>query len=220
MASFELARRARPRRLAICGIALAGALALVACSGGGGGGKTDKTGTVTGTVTAVPTQRPKVEPTIDGSVFNFPGRGYSATIPIGWHANPNSLLAGPQAVDTFFAADTTDGVQSNIGVTCEDNPANISTETFVQTRLNTLKTLGAQDVKQEPATTVSGVSAQRVSYTLVRDKSTIAKTDVMFATRKCGWVLAVASAPSLQQQNVGIFDTFLKSFKLIDDTLS
>jgi hypothetical protein len=214
MASTQVAGRARLRRLAVCGAALVSALALVACNGGGGNsGKT-------GTATAVPTERPHVQPTIDGSVFNFPARGYSATIPAGWHANPNSLLAGSQVVDTFFASDTTDGVQSNISITCEDNPANVGTDQFVQHRLNTLNSLGAKDVKEEGATTVSGVSAQKVSYTLVRDNNTIAKTDIMFATRKCGWVIASANAPSVAQQSGAVFDTFLKSFKLIDDTLS
>ena len=215
MASTAQAGRRRIRKLLALALSAVSVAALVACSGGG---SSDKTGTAS--PTATPTEKPHVQPTIEGGTFNFPARGYGVLIPNGWHANPNSLLAGTQAVDTFFSADTTDGVQSNISVTCEDNPSNVGTDQFVQTRMNTLGTLGAQDVKTLGPANVGGVQGQKISYTLVRDKVTIQKTDIMFATKRCAWVLALSSAPSAQAQNGTVFDNFVQSFRLTDDTLS
>jgi hypothetical protein len=199
------------RRL-VTALAIASALAAAACSGGGGG----KSGTPT-PLDTTPTSVPHVDPTIDGSTFFFPGRGYAAVIPDGWHANPNSLLAGPQLVDTFFSPDTVDGVQSNISVTCELNPSNVTTQEFYDTRVATLGKLGAGDVKVLGGSTVAGVAAQGIAYALTRDKITIAKVDLMFATPRCAWTVALASAPSAAGTNTALFDQFLQSFKLLAD---
>jgi len=201
----------RPQRLVAMVLAVAlGAVMVAGCKGGGDGDK----GTATPTATA--TARPHVQPTIDGSAFNFPDRGYAAVIPDGWHANPNSLLAGPQAVDTFFSPDTVEGVQSNISITCEDNPDGTGSDQFVENKLKTIAALGGKDVSAARPVTVGGQQAQELSYTLDRGGTAIVKTDVLFATARCGWTIALASAPSVQPQNAAIFDRFLQTFKLVD----
>jgi hypothetical protein len=201
------AARRRARWFLVMALTGAAMVALVAC--GGGGSKDGGSSPVPGSPT------PHPQPTIDGSTFNFPARGYAVTIPPGWHANPNSLLAGPQQVDTFFSDDTVEGVQSNIAITCEANPANVSTQQFFQNKLTTLGTLGARDVQQLGSTTVGGVEAQEVAYNLARGDVKIAKVDVMLVTPACAWTIASASAPSLVNQNGTIFQEFLKSFKLV-----
>ena len=190
-------------------LALASALAAAACGGGGGNAATQTPGT------AIATSVPHYEPTIDGSSFVFPDRGYASAIPDGWHANPNSLLAGPQQVDTFFSPDTVDGVQSNISVTCEENLSDVTTQAFFDQRTATLGKLGAANVQQLGGSTVSGVDAQGIAYTLTRDDIIIAKVDLMFATPRCAWTLALASAPSLAPQNATVFEQFVQSFKLL-----
>ena len=193
---------------------LAGVSCMIACGGGGGTATPEPSAT---TVSDPPSPNP--QPTIDGSRFTFPARGYASVIPDGWHANPNSLLAGAQTVDTFFSVDTVDGVQANISVTCEKNDANVPTEQFVTTRLATLAALSAIDVKMLGAVTVAGVQGQKVSYTLVRDAKTLRKTDVMFATARCGWTLALATAPAAETQHQDLFERFLQSFSLIGDAV-
>ena len=205
-------RRSRAGLLAIGVVSLA-AVAVAACGGGGGGGSAN----TTPGATPSPTQAPQLQPTVVGSSFNFPGHGYFVTIPDGYHANPNSLLAGPQTVDTFFAADTVDGIQPNVSVTCELNPTHIATQQFVTQRMATLNALGAAQVTNLGTITVSGVQAQKIGYNLVRGDLSISKIDVMFATRRCGWTLAAGSAASTLSQTTSTFDKFLASFRLTDD---
>jgi hypothetical protein len=204
------------RRVFAAALVVLGALLLAAC---GGGGKASVTATPATPAAVTPTSTVVVhaQPTIDGSSFLFPDRGYAAVIPDGWHANPNSLLAGPQEVDTFFSAETISGVQANISVTCEANSANVDTNQFVQNRVTTLTKLGATDMTALGTASVAGVDAATVSYTLTREDTQIAKSDVMFATAKCAWTLALASAPSALDQNEAVFAEFLKSFKLLPD---
>jgi hypothetical protein len=201
------------RRLAVLALGGLAVMTVVACNGGG-----SKSSTPSSASTPAAEQTAHPQPTIDGNTFTFPARGYAAVIPDGWHANPNSLLAGAQTVDTFFAADTVDGVQSNISVTCEENPDNVQTAQFLQNRLATLGRLAAKNLQDLGTTTVAGVPAEKFTYTLERGTTTIQKVDVNFATSKCGWTLAVASAPSTDAQNRTAFDSFLQSFKLLDST--
>ena len=161
------------------------------------------------------TEAPHAQPTIDGNTFNFPARGYAATIPDGWHANPNSVLAGAQQVDTFFGTETIDGVQSNISVSCEENPDNVPTDPFVTQHVTLLQKLGATEVHSLGTVTVSGVTAQKISYSLARGTTKINKIDVMFTTPACAWTLAAAAAPSVADKNAPTFDAFVQSFRLL-----
>ena len=190
------------------------ALVIAGCSSKGSSKSKGSQGTP---AAATPTAAaPLAQPTINGSSFVFPDRGYAATIPDGWHANPNSLLAGPQQIDAFFSDDTVDGVQSNISVTCEANTTKLTTDEYVQARLKTVQALGAADLKTLPAQTVAGTTAQVVSYSLKRQNTTIDKVDVMFVSPKCAWTVASASAPSAATQVSAKLTTFLQSFKLVD----
>jgi hypothetical protein len=206
----------RARRLSFCVVTAAALCALVACSSGGGGSKTQSgTPGAAGSATPAGTSTPIAQATIEGDSFIFPARGYAATIPDGWHANPNSLLAGPQTLDTFFSNDTVEGVQSNISVTCEDNQTHIGTDAFVQKRTVTLTSLGATDIQPLAPPTIAGVPAVEVTYTLQRNTLTIRKIDAMFAAQMCLWTLASASAPSVASDTADRFAQFIKSFQLL-----
>ena len=186
-----------------------GLVSSVACGGGNGsdvGGPTS-------------TPAPQPEPTIVGSQYFFPARGYEALIPDGWNSDANIVVAGPLKIDGFFSPDEVDGVQANISVSCEENPSGASTEQYVENRLGTLQELASTDLKTLGSVSVGGVQGQTVSYTLTRGPTTIRKIDVMVVTSTCAWTVALAAAPSEETQNREVLDRFLESFHLIDGSL-
>ena len=137
-------------------------------------------------------------------------------IPDGWQSDANSLVAGPMKVDSFYAADTVDGVQSNISVTCELNPTGVSGADFLKNRLETVSKLSPMDLTDPSPITVGGVQAgTRYSYTLTRSDIVLRKTDVMFVAGACAWTVSAVTAPSQETQTSGIFNAFLGSFQLI-----
>ncbi len=206
---FSLAGSGRVRRRLALTLVIVGLASFAACRGGSSGG-------VINELTLTPAPQP--EPTIAGSRYYFPARGYEALIPDGWHSDANTVVAGPLKVDTFFSPGEVDGVQANVSVSCEENPSGASTEQYVENRLETLHQLAATDVKELGSISVSGVEGQMVSYTLVRGQTTIRKTDVMVVASRCAWLLALATAPSEENQVRDVFDRFLASFRLIDDS--
>jgi len=164
------------------------------------------------------TPAPQAEPTIEENRYFFPARGYEALIPEGWQSDANSLVAGSLKVDSFYASGEVDGVQGNISVTCEENPSGVSTEQYVQNRLATLRQLAVADLKTLGTVTVGGAQGQMVSYTLTRGDTIVRKIDVMVTASKCAWTLALATAPSEESYNRDVFDRFLESFRLIDES--
>ncbi|TAK72824.1 MAG: hypothetical protein EPO22_00255, partial [Dehalococcoidia bacterium] len=167
----------------------------VACDKGGGGKSETPTSAVpTSTATTVPEARP----TITGNQLNYPAHGFAAAIPDGWHANPGGIVAGLTKIDTFFSAATVDGVQANISVTCEGDPAGVTTEDFVTNRLATITKRSATDLMRLDPMTVAGQQAQVASYTITRDQLVVRQYDVMFVTPKCAWTIELATAPSAE----------------------
>lgn len=182
------------------------ALLAVACGGRGGG---DETPTVTA-------RTPLPEPTITGNQFVFPERGYSVTIPEGWTTDPNSVVSGPLKVDSFFSSEQVNGVQTNIAVTCEDNPERIGLAEYVDGKLETLRQLDARDLQRLGSLDVSGVQAEMVQYHYVRDDLTIGRVDVMFVGGACAWTVSLTAAPSVVEAGKSTLTTFLSSFELLD----
>ncbi len=204
-------RHGRARLFAVVVVSAAVA-AGVACSGGGGGKNETPTSAVP---TGTPTVLPEPRPTITGSELNYPAHGYAAVIPDGWHANPGGIVAGVTKIDTFFSPAAVDGVQANISVTCEGDPAGISTDDFVTNRLATIAKRSATDLKRLDPVTIAGQQAQVASYTITRDQLVVRQLDVMFVTPSCAWTIALASAPSAENDSKAIFDRFLQSFRLL-----
>ncbi len=144
----------------------------------------------------------------------FPARGYSATIPDGWTADPNSVASGPLKVDAFFSSEEVDGVQTNIAVACEDNPENVGLAQYVEIKLETLRQLDARDLQRLGALEVSGVPAEMVQYHYERDDLTIGKIDVLFVGGPCAWTVSLTAAPGVLEAGKTVLDQFLRSFQL------
>lgn len=203
-------RHGRARLLAAVVVSAAVA-AGVACSGDGGKNETPTSAVPTPTPTFVPEPRP----TITGNQLYYPAHGFEAVIPDGWHANPGGIVAGTTKIDTFFSPAPVDDVQANISVTCEGDPAGISTDDFVTNRLATIAKRSATELKRLDPMTVGGQQAQVASYTITRDQLVVRQYDVMFVTPSCAWTIALATAPSAENDNKPIFDRFLQAFKLL-----
>lgn len=184
----------------------------VACNGGGSNGGTPTSAVPTGTPTIVP----EPQPTIVGNQLNYPGHGFAAVIPDGWHANAGGIVAGLTKIDTFFSPSTVDGVQTNVSVTCEGDPAGVSTDDFVTNRLATITKRSATDLKRLDPMTVAGQQAQVASYTITRDQLVVRQYDAMFVTPACAWTIGLATAPSAENDNKTIFFQFLQSFRLLN----
>lgn len=199
-------------RLLAAVVATAAVATGVACDSGGG----SKDGTPTSAVPAsTATIVPEARPTITGNQLNYPAHGFAAVIPDGWHANPGGIVAGLTKIDTFFSPAAIDGIQANVSVTCEGDPAGLTTDDFVANRLLTITKRSATDLKRLDAVTVAGQQGQAVSYTITRDQLVVRQYDVMFVTPLCAWTIALATSPSTENDNKPIFDRFLQSFKLV-----
>lgn len=182
---------------------------------GGGGSGTDGDATPT-IVLATPTRSPEPQPTIVGNQLNYPAHGYAAVIPDGWHANPGGIVAGLTKIDTFFSAPPPiDGVQANVSVTCEGDPAGISTDDFVTNHLATLAKRSAIDLKRLDPVVVDGQRTELASYTITREEITVRQYDAMFVTPSCAWTIALATSASREDESKAIFFQFLQSFRLI-----
>ncbi len=208
----EFVRRGRVHLLAAV-VVVATVATGVACNGGGGGNSGTPTSSVP-TPTATPAPEPR--PTIVGNQLNYPAHGFAAVIPDGWHANPGGIVAGSTKIDTFFSAAAVDGVQANVSVTCEGDPAGVSTDDFVTNRLATITKRSGTDLKKLDPVTVDGQQAQLASYAITRDQLTVRQYDAMFVTPSCAWTIALATAPSGENENKAIFFKFLESFRLLN----
>jgi hypothetical protein len=204
-------RHGRARLLVAVMVTAAVAVGVACDSGGGGKDETPTSAVPTSTATIVPEPRP----TITGNQLYYPAHGFAAVVPDGWHANAGSIVAGLTKIDTFFSAATVDGVQSNISVTCEGDPAGITTADFVTNRLATITKRSATDLKRLDPLTVAGQQAQGASYTITRDQIVVRQFDVMFVTPSCAWTIELATAPSAENENRTIFDRFVQSFQLV-----
>lgn len=195
-------------RLGLAAVSMAMVALLFGACGGDGGGQATPT-----TEASAPTPLP--EPTIEGNRYIFPGRGYSATIPEGWTADPNSVASGPMKVDAFFAGEEVEGVQTNIAVACEENPDSVSLSDYVELKLETLKQLDARDLQRLGALQVAGVPAEMVQYSFVREDVTVSKVDVMFVGGPCAWTVSLTAAPSAIEAAKTTLNAFLGSFELL-----
>jgi hypothetical protein len=198
------------RRRLGCGFAALVTLAALTAAACGGNGGADATPTAAGTA---PTPLP--EPTIQGNQYTFPDRGYSVTIPDGWTPDANSVVSGPLKVDSFFSGEEVDGVQTNIAVSCEDNPENVSLSQYIDVKLETLRQLDARDLERLGSLEVGGAPAEMVRYRFVRDELTISKVDVMFLGGKCAWTVSLTAAPSAIEKGRATLNEFLSSFQLL-----
>lgn len=167
-----------------------------------------------GTETPEATPRVFPEPTITGNRYTFPGRGYAVDIPEGWTTDPNSVAAGSLVVDSFFSSEQVDGVQTNITVSCEENPT-VSTSEYVEQRLETIRQLDARDLQRSGALEVAGVPAEMVQYSLVREDVTVGKVDVMFVSGPCAWTISLTAAPSALEAAKTVLGQFLQSFEIL-----
>lgn len=162
------------------------------------------------------TQTPLPEPTITGTSFIFPGRGYRVEFPDGWTPDANSVHAGPLIVDVFFGPEELDGVQSNISVTCEhQTEPKTTTDQFVQNRQRALHAAKAIDLTEDGAMTVAGQDWSVLSYGLEREDVRLHKTEVLLAGDECAWTLAFTAAESAFEQERPKFQAFLDSFEFI-----
>ncbi|HXF52252.1 MAG TPA: hypothetical protein VNM43_11280 [Dehalococcoidia bacterium] len=162
------------------------------------------------------TPRVLPEPTITGNRYTFPGRGYAVDIPEGWTTDPNSVAAGSLVVDSFFSSEEVDGVQTNITVSCEENPT-VSTSEYVEQRLETIRQLDARDLERSGTLEVAGVPAEMVQYSLVREDVTVGKVDVMFVSGPCAWTISLTAAPSALDAAKATLNAFLSSFTILQE---
>ncbi|HWQ28258.1 MAG TPA: hypothetical protein VNN12_04465 [Dehalococcoidia bacterium] len=195
-------------RLGFAAVFMVMAGLLFGACGGDGGGEATPTPEA-----SAPTPLP--QPTIEGNRYIFPGRGYSATIPEGWTADPNSVASGPMKVDAFFAGEEVEGVQTNITVTCEENPDNVGLSDYLELKLETLRQLDARDLQRLGALQVAGVPAEMVQYSFVREDVTASKVDVMFVGGPCAWTVSLTAAPSAIEAAKTTLNAFLGSFQLL-----
>jgi hypothetical protein len=214
----------------IAAMAVAGACMIAAAACGGGDGDTPKTFTPivptasNGNVTPFPT------PLLNGDVITSK-KGYTATLPEGWHVRANLVQTADASVDAFFEPlpDPSAQVQANISVNCvvikDPNPLQ---------RIEALKTNTArQGLNKEIVVSqrqISGVTAEVLSYRFESQQGQQAqvdpngtpapqtpfldKSDYLFSDKNCDWTITTTTLAGERAKYQPVFDAFHDSFKL------
>ena len=181
---------------------------LTACGGGGEG----PTPSVTPT-TPTPQALPSGTAVVADNRFEYPARGYSVEIPDGWSADADYLSGPTLSTDAFFApAPEAGGPQANISVTIESLQPDVTTESYVDLKMTTIRGLA----KDEPRLTqreVGGVEATVVEYAPSTKDINVEKTDVIFVRGARGWTITLSVPAGQRADFQTVFDSFLASYQ-------
>jgi hypothetical protein len=190
-------------------------LGLAACGGDGAGEEEAADSGITEVPTAAAVQpTPESEAKITGNLFEYEARGYSVSFPTGWTPEANFLPGPDFSVDAFFAPEEIRGIQPNIAVTCEAVPAGMTLQEYFDTKVDVVRQVTGAEPEVR-SRTVGGQEAMVSRYERTAADQSIAKTDVVLLTERCGWDIAL-TAPLPEEANyVQLFDGFLDSFQFL-----
>jgi hypothetical protein len=188
-------------------------LALAACGGGGGneGAATPQTTEQpgpTGTATLADGF------TITGNLAESQVKGYQVRFPETWTPTPNFASAPNISIDAFFAPDVVQGIQPNIGVTCEQLPEGTTLKEYSDAKINIVKKV-AQVEPEVSSRQVAGEEALVSSYKREKADPPLEKTEVFFIGKKCGWDISLTVPLGQATDYHVLFDQFLDSFQLL-----
>lgn len=162
-----------------------------------------------------PTAGPR--PTIEGSSYTFPARGYAVAFPEGWTPSPDAITFGSMKTDIFTAPDDGSGAGTTaIVIQCSELEPLPSQSEWSTTRADTYRALGAVDLRDAGHVPVSGADATIYEYTVVTEKGTVKKTDLVFIGGRCAWVVSLGVPESADTVSArSVFEAFYRSFRLI-----
>jgi len=186
---------------------------LAAC----GGGEEGPAPTATSTETNTRTPPVQGTPVITGNQFEYPARGYGVQMPEGWEADADYLTGPGIAVDAFFApGEDVEGAKASIAITREDLEPSITTESYVDAKLSTIRSLaeGEPSVSQRE---VGGLAATAVEYQPTATDIRVEKTDVIFVQHSYGWTITLTVPAGQRGQYEEIFTAFLASFQALGE---
>ena len=186
------------------------------CSSSNGG---PAAATPTSDVAPQATPSPRPRPVLNGGVYTFASKGYSVRQPDGWTLLPDATydVAGARyPTDTFFFGNTViDGIQPSISISClkpraeQDTTAQFrdSWQTFVQQLSGKPVSPSIVTVGQEKAFSFEYVQSQENGAPTTADR-----TDVIFATTQCRWLITLLAPVGHQTDYQAALATVLSSF--------
>jgi hypothetical protein len=218
----------RGGRFAAIIVAAAALIAAAACGGGSDAPKTFTPIVPTsagggGNVTPFPT------PLLNGDVITSK-KGYTATLPEGWHVRANLVQTVDASVDAFFEP-LAEGaqVQANISVNCIVIKAKDPRERIDAQKTNTVRQGLNKDI-QVSQREVSGLTAEVLSYrfesqqgrqaqvdangTPIPPTPFLDKSDYLFSDDHRDWTITTTTLAGERAKYQPVFDAFLDSFKL------
>ena len=216
-------------RLAAMVLAGGSLLLAAACGGGGNGGLTTFTPIVPTTQGGAGNVTPFPTPLLAGNVITSK-KGYTATLPDGWHVRANLVQTADASVDAFFEP-LAEGaqVQANISVNCIVIKAADPRERIDAMKTNTVRQGLNKDI-QVSQRQISGMTAEVLSYrfesqqgsqaqvgangTPVPSTPFLDKSDYLFSDNHCDWTLTTTTLAGERAKYQPVFDAFLDSFKL------
>ncbi len=195
-----------------------------ACNGGdsaksptaGGTPATIVTGSTPGGVSANVT--PFATPQITGDQIVSTGKGYSATMPTGWHFKPNQIQTLDASLDAIFEPLLPGAnVQANIAINCI-----VIKVATVPERIQNVKTTTAREGVnkniQVSQSKVSGIDATVLTYDFrspTQSTPPLDKQEFFFSNNKCDWTISTTTAAGDRPKYQAQFDAFVASFKLL-----
>jgi hypothetical protein len=219
----------RGRRFAAMLIAGAALITAAAACGGGSDGPKSFTPIVptsaggSGNVTPFPT------PLLNGDVITSK-KGYTATLPDGWHVRANLVQTVDASVDAFFEP-LAEGaqVQANISVNFIVIKAKVPRERIDAMKTNTVRQGLNKDI-QVSQRQISGMTAEVLSYRFESQQGQqdavnaagtptpktpfLDKSDYLFSDDHCDWTITTTTLAGERAKYQPVFDAFLDSFKL------
>lgn len=162
-----------------------------------------------------PTAGPR--PTVEGSNYYFPARGYAVSLPEGWTPSPDAITFGSIKTDVFTApGGDAEAGSTTIVVQCSELVPLPTQDEWAARRGATYRALGADDLRDDGQVTVSGVDATAYSYSVATEKGTVAKTDLVFVGGRCAWVVSLGVPQAVDAVHArSVFEAFYLSFRLI-----
>ena len=207
----------------VAGTVAVAVVCLAAAAACGGGSKSTPTNAPL--PSPVSDRTPYPTPQVSGSTYTFGEKGYSIDSPAGWEAQPDVVFDQVNnrfPADAFFAAETVEGIQPSITVSCrKPKPDQATTDAYGDAWRAYLALIVHSDVVPRPVM-AAGAPAWAFDYveplpeqTAPGEAHEIGKTDVVFVDGGCNWLVTEAFPSDKRADYAPTFEAALASFKVV-----